>query len=315
MLERWLSRLAPKARAGEPGAGRARLLGGLAARAFARRGQCRLALAPGALTVRRAGASRKVPALFVERPLPAGVEAQPEALAALIAAALDESGGRGLPVQATFADALVRYFIVTPADNSVRLQDLRAAAGARLQALYGDDPAGWQIVADWQAAEPFLACAVSRRWTDALQQAVAAGRGCLVSAQPEFVAAWNRSRRELDARTWLATRGEHALTLGLIAAGPRARVAAVRTLALPDPAPSLGWLRAQVARAALLDDLPAPTALLLHGPRCEAWLPGATDFTDPGMSVRWAAPGEAGGELLARAATPAVPLGWSGSAR
>ncbi|MDC6127613.1 Lrp/AsnC family transcriptional regulator, partial [Burkholderia gladioli] len=63
-----------------------------------------------------------------------------------------------------FADELARYFIVTPADNSRRLQDLRAAAEVRLQMLYGDDPVRWQILADWQAAEPFLACAVSRAW-------------------------------------------------------------------------------------------------------------------------------------------------------
>jgi hypothetical protein len=288
MLERWLKR-------------------------YTRRGDCRLALSRGTLRARRVGASRKVPALFVERPLPAGAEASPETLAALIAAVLDESGCSGLPVHVMFADELVRYFVVTPADNSVQMQDLRAAAGGRFQSLYGDDPAGWQLVADWQATEPFLACAVSRRWSDALQRAVALGRGCVVSAMPEFVAAWNRSRRELGADTWLATRGEHALTLGLIAATSRPRVAAVRTLALPDPVPSIAWLREQVARAALFDNLPAPSALLLHGPRCDVWLPAATDFSDPGMTVRW---GESGDRTTpganGAAAGPVEPLAWSG---
>jgi len=289
MLERWLKR-------------------------FARRGDCRLVLSRGALTVRRAGASRKAPALCVERPLPAGAEASPETLAALIAAVLDESGCSGLPVHAMFADELVRYFVVTPADNSVQMQDLRAAASGRFQMLYGDDPAGWQLVADWQAAEPFLACAVSRRWWDAWRRAGGVGRGCVVSAMPEFVAAWNLSRRELGADTWLATRGEHALTLGLITATPRSRVAAVRTLALPDPVPSITWLREQVARVALFDNLPAPSALLLHGPRCDVWLPAATDFTDPGMTVRWSessdrsTPGANGAP-----AAPVAPLAWSGT--
>ncbi|MFM0739235.1 hypothetical protein PQQ51_18510 [Paraburkholderia xenovorans] len=288
MLERWLKR-------------------------FARRGYCRLALSRGMLTVRRVGASRHVPAQFVERLLPAGADASQETLAALIGAALDESGGSGLPVHVTFADELVRYFIVTPADNSVRMQDLRAAAGVRFHTLYGEDPAGWQLVADWQAAEPFLACAVSRRWSDALQQAVVAGRGCVVSALPEFVAAWNRSRRELGADTWLATRGERALTLGLIAAEPRPRVAAVRTLALPDPVPSITWLREQVARAALLDNLPAPAALLLHGPRCDVWLPGATDFTDPGMTVRWSESADRATPGANAATAQPAPLAWSGT--
>ncbi|MGN4155814.1 hypothetical protein ACS0Y3_36320, partial [Burkholderia gladioli] len=82
-----------------------------------------------------------------------------------------------------------------------------------------------------------------------------------------------------------------------------------------EPAPSLGWLRQQVARMALLDNLPAPAALLLHGPRCEPWLPGATDFTEPGLTVRWAESAErasVGGGPLAE---PAAPLAWSGTAQ
>jgi len=281
---------------------------------FARRGHCRLSISRDTLTVRRVGASRKVPALFVERPLPVLAETSPEALAALIASALDESGGAGLPVHATFADELVRYFIVTPADNTVRMQDLQAATGVRFQTLYGDDPAGWQLAADWQAAEPFLACAVSRRWSDALRQAVAVGRGCVVSARPELIAAWNLSRRELGAGRWLATRGERALTLALIAGGARPRVAAVRTLPVPEPVPSIAWLREQVARAALLDNLPAPSALLLHGLRCDAWMPSATGFTDPGMSVLWGDADERSTSGANGAVTPSAPLAWSGPA-
>lgn len=281
---------------------------------FARRGSCHLALSHGKLTVRRIGASRRSQALFVEQLLPAGADVSTETLAALIATSLDESGGNGLPVHVTFADELVRYFIVTPAYNSVRMQDLRAAAGARFQTLYGEDPVGWQLVAHWQAAEPFLACAVSRPWSDALQQAVAAGHGCVVSALPEFVAAWNRTRRELGADTWLATRGEHALTLSLISAEPRPRVAAVRTLALPDPLPPIAWLREQVARAALLDNLPAPSSLLLHGPRCDGWMPGATDFADSGMTVHWSESAERPSlGSSAAAATQSAPLAWSGT--
>ncbi|WP_414443570.1 hypothetical protein [Burkholderia sp. 22PA0106] len=290
MLDRWLKRLAP-------------------------RGECRLTVSREAVTVRRTGASRHAAAQFVERPLMgAGFagDAAPGALAAALAAAIDESGGRGLPVHVCFADALARYFMVTPAENARRLSDLRAAAEVRFRMLYGQDPAGWQIQADWQAAEPFLACAVPRYWAGALHEAVAAGRGCVVSAQPEFVAAWNETRRELGAHTWLATRGERALTLGLIAAAPRARVVAVRTLAVPEPVPSLGWLREQVTRAALLDNLPAPSALVLHGPRCEVWMPGATDFTDPGLAVRWAGVAERANALPAGAvAESAAPLAWS----
>ncbi|MBN3759280.1 hypothetical protein [Burkholderia sp. Ac-20365] len=279
-----------------------------------RRGYCRLTLSRNALTVGRVGASRKAPGLLVERSIPAGADASSETLAAWIAAALDESGSNGLPVHVTFADELVRYFIVTPADNSVRIQDLRAAAGVRFLTLFGEDPADWQFVADWKAAEPFLACAVSRHWLDGMQQAVSAGRGCVVSAVPEFVAAWNRSCRDLGGDTWLATCDEHSLTLGLVTVDPRPRIAAVRTVALPDPVPSIAWLRARVSRTALLDNLSPPSTLLLHGRRCDAWLQGAIDSSDAAMTVRWVEPADRATPGANNAVVePATSLAWSGT--
>jgi len=294
------------------------------------RGHCRLGVSREAVSVLRVGASRRSAPVVAERALSDLGVAPPDALAAQIAAALDAAGGSRLPVYATLGDDVVRYFIVTPPGNGARMQDLRAAAAVRFQVLYGEPAASWQIVADWQAATPFLACAVPQRLHTALQLAVAARRGCLVSVMPDFVAAWNRSRRHLKADTWLATLSDGVLTLGLIAGAPDAadvasaakaatpHLAAVRTLVLPDETPPIAWLREQVARAALLDNLTAPSVLYVHGPRIDGWSAGSATTAsvssgDAGMSVRWCAPGDIPFVADGNRVSATSQLAWGGA--
>lgn len=269
------------------------------------RGHCRVALSRESVSVVRVGARRKAASVVAQRPLADWHTASSDALAAPIAAALEAAGGGGLPVHATIVDDLVRYFIVTPPGNSGRLQDLRAAAAVRFQVLYGEPASAWQLVADWHAAEPFLACAVSQRLQTALQLAVKAQRGCLVSVMPNFVAAWNRVRRHVAADAWLATLQDGTLTLGLVANDPKPRLAAVRTLVLPERMPPVDWLRAQVARAALLDNLAAPSTLHVYGQPLDAWQSGTE-----GMAVRWWHPDHRTpvSEQASKAASVSVPL-------
>ncbi|MBN3766588.1 hypothetical protein [Burkholderia sp. Ac-20365] len=248
------------------------------------RGHCHLRLSRDGVSVLRVSGSRKGAPVVVERPMPMLADATPDALAAPIAAALEAAGGTRLPVHATIDDDLARYFIVTPPANGARMHDLRAAAGVRFQLLYGESLANWQLAADWHAAKPFLACAVPQRVHAALRLAVDAQRGCLASVTPIFVAAWNRSRRRLDNDAWVATLGDSALTLGLVAgAGAKARrLSAVRTLSLPDRTAPVTWLRDQLARAALLDNVPPPSALHIHGAPRDDWHKDAA-----GLNVHW----------------------------
>ncbi|CAB3769679.1 hypothetical protein [Paraburkholderia humisilvae] len=248
---------------------------------------------------KRAGASVALPAAeaaveavlrepapaFIERTLPDILSGTaPDVLAALIGDALDEAGGGTLPIHATLGDELVRYFIVTPPANGTRMQDLHTAATVRFQMLYGEPASAWQLVADWQAAAPFLACAVPQRLHQALHLAARARRNCLVSTVPNFVGAWNRWHRRVAADAWLATLHDGALTLGIVdGRARRPRLAAVRTLTLPDDAPPLAWLHEQLARAALLDNVPAPHVLHVHGSLPNGWQahqPGSDKRTD-----------------------------------
>jgi hypothetical protein len=259
-----------------------------------RRGVCRIGLSRDGVAVLRttATASRKAAAsapVLAERSLRAtSPDATPDELAAAIGSALDEAGCAGLPIHATFGDDLVRYFIVTPPPNGTRVQDLRTAAEVRFQMLYGESSAAWHLVADWHAATPFLACAVSLRVHTALQLAARARRSCLVSTAPNFIGAWNRWRRRVTGDAWLATLHDGALTLGVIGgAGRRSRLAAVRTLTLIEEAPPLAWLHEQLVRTALLDNVQTPKVLHMYGQLPQTWrpTPGTTASGTGGISA------------------------------
>jgi hypothetical protein len=274
-----------------------------------------------------AAASRKLTVVsptLAERSLRGMVaQASPDELAAAIGDALDEARCGGLPIHATFGDDLVRYFIVTPPPNGTRVQDLRTAAEVRFQMLYGESAAAWQLVADWQAATPFLACAVPLRLHTALQLAARARRSCLVSTSPNFVGAWNRWRRRVAGDAWLATLHDGALTLGVVdGAGRRARLAAVRTLALIDDAPPLAWLNEQLMRTALLDNVAAPKVLHVYGALPPAWQPTQHAGTPSGKGGTGANAGDAIIEVRACSAAQAafaLPQGahasWSAAAQ
>jgi hypothetical protein len=254
-----------------------------------RRGVCRIGLSRDGVAVLRTttGMSRKAAAsapVLAERALRAtSPDATSDELVTAIASALDEAGCAGLPIHATFGDDLVRYFIVTPPPNGTRVQDLRTAAEVRFQMLYGESAAAWHLVADWHAATPFLACAVSLRLHAALQFAVRAQRSCLVSAAPNFIGAWNRWRRRVTGDAWLATLHDGALTLGLIdGAGSSSRLVAVRTLKLTEEAPTRAWLHDQLVRTALLNYVNIPKVLHVHGHFPQTWRqrPGVTPNSD-----------------------------------
>ncbi|CAM2139363.1 conserved protein of unknown function [Pararobbsia alpina] len=257
---------------------------------FRPRGHCVITVSREGVSAHRVQSARRPGQVVAFRALGRPEDAEADALAALLVSAIDEVDGRGLLMHVTVSDDLARYFIVTPPANSARVQDLRAAASIRFQTLYGDSDARWHLVADWQAAEPFLACAVPRRVSAALEQAVAATRGCLISVTPEFAGAWNRVRKQLGADAWIATLNGRVLTLGLVGAAPKARLVSVRTLVLPEPVPPLAWLREQIARMALLDNVVPPSILFVQGEPLEAWQGGGAAFTASGreaMSVRW----------------------------
>lgn len=186
-------------------------------------------------------------------PLPGVRVAEHEPLAAALSAALQGAECRRMRARVVLADELVRYFMVTPPQNAASLRDCRAAAQLRFQLLYGEPAAAWRIEADWDAREPFLACAMPAPLLDALHAAAAEHGLDLVETCPQFVTAWNRWHGQLPGDAWFGAAHDDGMTVGALHEG---RLHAVRSL---DAAPHAA--RDALAREALLLDLPMPAQL------------------------------------------------------
>lgn len=242
---------------------------------------------------KRQGRASALPSLVARLALPVFLDAVPDELCERIASALAAVDSRGLPVKTIIGDDLVRYFMVTPPTGCGRLLDLRGAADARFQALYGESVEPWQLMADWRIGQPFLACAIPRRLIDALRQTVAAQRSTLVSLVPAFVVAWDRSHRDVSADSWVASLRGGTLTLGLIAGSGRPSLAAVRTIALQSDHLSPARLDEQIAHAALLEGLPPPASLHVHGLPCDELQEESSPAKEAGIEIHWHGSGDA----------------------
>jgi hypothetical protein len=177
----------------------------------------------------------------------------------------------GWPVTVVLSDDLVRTWLVTPPPAASRPSDLEAAAALRFQALFGASAAGWKIAADWDATQPFLACALPQVLLDQLEQAAREHRFHLVGIVPQFVAALNQWRRLRRPGAWFGQVQGAVLT---IVAFEGERLAAVRSAPVP-PGADREWLDALVAREALRVGLARPERLQVCGPAPVTW--GSSD--------------------------------------
>jgi Tfp pilus assembly protein PilN len=205
---------------------------------------------------------------------------------------IKDANCNALRTSVTVADDLVRLFIVTPPRHCGHIDDCRAAADLRFQTLYGDAVHDWQIDADWDAQQPFLACALPRSLRSALLQVAAEYRLVLTRVIPQFIARWNEWHRRLPPTSWFGFIQDNHLTLGII---DQQRLAGVRILALPDNASNdVQWLSDHVSCEALRLNLPAPTSLQLCGDIAEQWIDQTTgtlrcfrlDANNPSLSKR-----------------------------
>lgn len=187
--------------------------------------------------------------------------ALPEAAAARLGALLKDCPR--LPARIVLCDNWVRRWMVTPPQNTSSLADCQAAAMARFQALFGEPLSGWHLAADWDARQPFLACATPRPLLAALQQ-VASERGLvLLEVAPQFVVAWNRWRADLLAGAWFGVLHQRTLTFAALGQnGPEA----VREVVLPEEALHDQHCVPEIlAREALRLNLPMPPEIRLCG--------------------------------------------------
>lgn len=175
-----------------------------------------------------------------------------------------------MPARIVLSDSWVRRWMVVPPQNATSLADCRAAASVRFQALFGDAMSDWHLAADWDARQPFLACAIPRTLLTALQQVASEHRLVLLEVAPHFVAAWNSWRKHLQEGIWFGVLHQKVLTFAVLGKnGPEF----VRDVALPDEA-----MRDQhrvpeiLAREALRLNVPMPPEIRLCGQIPAHWV-------------------------------------------
>ena len=187
----------------------------------------------------------------------------PAQIATQLGILLHASGCTRRVVRFVVADAWMRSWMVTPPHNAVRFADCQAAAALRFQLLYNETPGAWRLTADWDARQPFLACALPVVLLDALVQVARDCQLVVLGMTPHFIAAWNRWHHSLDPNAWLGVVHDGVLTVGIVLAQ---RLRAVRATTLPGAGWQDGhWLPQHLAREALRLNVPMPSAIQLCG--------------------------------------------------
>lgn len=201
--------------------------------------------------------------ILADQVLPQGATENLGLLTHRLRAILTGTQCSGFSTTIILPDMMARLFMVAPPLNSAKLQDYRAAAGLRFQELYGEPPTDWHLDADWNARQPFLACALPRTMLNELQQIAHDHRLTLIGIVPRFVDAWNRWHAKLNATAWFGVVQDNVLTLGVI---NRQRLDTVRTSAIPATGwDDEQWLPQYLGREALRLNLPMPDQIRLCG--------------------------------------------------
>ncbi len=205
--------------------------------------------------------------------------AQPASLAALcgalsaLAPAQPIADAARLPLVVTLDDSLARSFVVTPPRGARGLRELRASAAARFAALYGESAEPWLLAADWQAAAPFVSCALPRELYQALEGLARTQGWRLDSATPALVRVWNRVCPAIPADGWLGIGFARTLTLVHHQHGELAGLRTLRLPAAPDLAELETLLEQERLRNAVATGMQAGQSLLWTGGA--KWLPAA----------------------------------------
>ena len=131
--------------------------------------------------------------------------------------------GRWLGTRAhvVLSDRLVRYFVARNPPGTRSVSELRQAALAQFDEIYGDETLEWEVQRDLSPfATSALACACRKSLSAKLVDVLSQQRLPLASLVPFSVALFNRHRRRIGrAPVWLAVVGRAHLSLSYRCAG------------------------------------------------------------------------------------------------
>lgn len=177
--------------------------------------------------------------------------------------AVKTAGCLNSTVSISLADTLVRMWIVTPPANAASLADCKAVAALRFHTLYGEFASEWVMVADWDARQPFLVCAIRHTLLQRVLAMCTEFGLSVLRLEPHFVTIWNHYRKDIVKDAWIAILDKESLTLGAVNSG---RLVALRTTTAPyEILHTRTWIDQHLQREALLLNLNPPKKLLISG--------------------------------------------------
>ena len=184
-------------------------------------------------------------------------------LQAALGGLLDDDKLATLPARIVVADSWARFWMVVPPGNAASIADCESAAMARFMALFGDSPLEWEISADYDARQPYLACAIPRWLISTLKQISQERSLALLSVAPQFVVAWNAWCRKIGPDDWFGVMHENRMTYAVAGEKGPAAVGAVNLP--PQAIADQERLHEILLRDALRLNVPAPQVLKLCG--------------------------------------------------
>lgn len=168
----------------------------------------------------------------------------------------------------TLDDAFSRMWMVTPPQNATRLSDCEAAAAQRFYALFGGSASDWEIAANWDSQNSFLACALPRSLIVQIKNVADEFQMTIFNIAPHFVVAWNRWRHEIKDGSWFGVVQHDVITLATVAGG---RLTTVRAVSLDEASRTRAWIDQHIQREGMLHQLQTPKRLCLTGQLPQSW--------------------------------------------
>jgi len=225
-----------------------------------------LGIAADHLALLHVGANRtQDKSLLAEMPFSASFK-QPQTMLEAVEQLFTSHSLAGSRVEVIIADAWARYWLVDPPTNVASLAELKTCCEARFEHLFGDAVTDWQVIADWQAANTFLAAAIPAWLLNGLMNVCRQHDVKLGSCVPLFIQYWNHLNSRLPTDLWLCTEHAGTLILALVLNG---RLRTIRTLTAPHKLTDselLATIERESLRVASEEIRPLPTSIYHVGP-------------------------------------------------
>ncbi|KAF7598753.1 MAG: hypothetical protein CGU28_14550 [Candidatus Dactylopiibacterium carminicum] len=149
----------------------------------------------------------------------------------------------------TVSDAWARYWMLSVPEGIGSLEELRALARARFEALFGTPADGWTLMAEWRTRGQVLVCALPERLLAACETLGEEGVWRVVSVQPHAIRLMNSHRARIPDDAWVCCFGAQGMLALLLQGGAVQYVRRFRYQRVPEADELMDMLDGEILRA------------------------------------------------------------------